>query len=369
MNSISLNPLRLKLARLRNRMSIKALAEDIGMTSRMISNYENGHAKIIPYTTAEKISRSLGYPIDFFCGGDVEELDAAWVSFRSMKGMTAAVRDAALSAGSIALLFNEWLENKFTLPTSQLEDLRIHSPETAASVLRRKWGISDLSVSNMVHLLESKGVRVFSLSENSQEVDAFSFWKNEVPFIFLNTFKSAERSRFDAAHELGHLVLHKHGGPIGREAEMEADKFASAFLMPESTIRTYAKSLLTLDDVIFLKKYWKVSVAALIRRIYDLGIISEWTYRSLSIQVSQRGFFKREPESIERETSQVLSKIFLALREEGIKKDDIAKALSIPTGELEQLVFSLAFIGTTVNSNKKNINSDRRNKPSLKIVN
>jgi len=349
-------------------MSIKALAEDIGMTARMISNYENGHAEIIPYTTAEKISNSLGYPIDFFCGNDVEELDAAWVSFRSMKGMTASIRDAALSAGSLALLFNEWLESKFTLPSSQLEDLRIHSPETAASVLRRQWGIGDLSIGNMIHLLESKGIRVFSLSENNKEVDAFSFWKNEIPFIFLNTFKSSERSRFDAAHELGHLVLHKHGGPNGREAEAEADKFASAFLMPENTIRTHAKSVFTLEDAIVLKKYWKVSVAALVRRVYDLNIISEWTYRSLSIQASQRGFFKREPDSIERETSQVLSKIFLALREDGIKKNDIAKELNIPTRELEQLVFSLAFIGTTISLNEKKTVSSKGNKPILKLI-
>lgn len=368
MSNIFLNPFRLKLARRRNRMTIKALAEDVNMTTRMISNYENGHAKIIPHVTVEKLSKSLGYPIDFFCGTDIEELDAAWVSFRSMKGMTASTRDAALSAGSLALLFNEWLESKFTLPNSQLDDLRIYSPETAASVLRRKWGVGDLSISNMIHLLESKGVRIFSLSENNKEVDAFSFWKNNTPFIFLNTFKSAERSRFDAAHELGHLVLHKHGGPSGREAETEADKFASAFLMPEGTIRTYAKSLLTLEDAIVLKKYWKVSVAALVRRIYDLNIISEWTYRSLSIQASQRGFFKREPNGIERETSQILGKIFLALREESIKKNDIAKELKIPPKELEQLVFSLAFIGTTISSNDKKSISAKDNKPTLKLI-
>jgi Zn-dependent peptidase ImmA (M78 family) len=48
----------------------------------------------------------------------------------------------------------------------------------------------------------------------------------------LNTFKSAERSRFDAAHELAHLVLHIHGMTSGgRDIEREADMFASAFLI------------------------------------------------------------------------------------------------------------------------------------------
>ena len=55
----------------------------------------------------------------------------------------------------------------------------------------------------MLHVLEAKGVRVFSLAENTRNVDAFSSWREERPFVFLNMQKTAERSRFDAAHELG----------------------------------------------------------------------------------------------------------------------------------------------------------------------
>ena len=54
--------------------------------------------------------------------------------------------------------------------------------------------------------------------------------------MFLNTFKSAERSRFDAAHELAHLILHKHGAPNGQEAEKQADTFAGSFLMPRASV-------------------------------------------------------------------------------------------------------------------------------------
>ena len=70
-------------------------------------------------------------------------------------------------------------------------------------------------------------MRVFSLAENTKNVDAFSCWRNDEPYVFLNTFKSTERSRFDSAHELGHLVLHRHGGAKqGRSAEYEAHLFA-----------------------------------------------------------------------------------------------------------------------------------------------
>jgi hypothetical protein len=67
-------------------------------------------------------------------------------------------------------------------------------------------------------LLEARGIRVFSLTEPCFELNAFSHWVAVTPFVFLNTMKTAESSRFDAAHELGHLVLHRHGAPQGRVA-------------------------------------------------------------------------------------------------------------------------------------------------------
>ncbi len=69
---------------------------------------------------------------------------------------------------------------------------------------------------------------------------------------------SAEVTRFTAAHEIGHLVLHPHlthlhrdrpadGSNIARdEVEIEADKFASYFLMPEKLLRkAFADRFLT----------------------------------------------------------------------------------------------------------------------------
>src|SRR3546814_15647567 len=105
----------------------------------------------------------------------------------------------------------------------------------------------------MIKLLESKGVHVFSLAEDTKNVDAFSCWRNGQPFVFLNTFKSAERSRFDAAHELAHLVLHRHGGPQGREAETEANQFASALLMPHAALVSTIPSVIRLDQFLRAK--------------------------------------------------------------------------------------------------------------------
>src|SRR3546814_2855920 len=102
----------------------------------------------------------------------------------------------------------------------------------------------------MINLREVKGVHVCPLAKDTKTVDAVSCWRNGQPFVFLNTFKSAERSRFDAAHELAHLVLHRHGGPQGREAETEANQFASAFLMPHDDLVSTIPYVSRLDQKI-----------------------------------------------------------------------------------------------------------------------
>ena len=82
-------------------------------------------------------------------------------------------------------------------------------PETAAEVVRAEWNLGEQPIPNLVPLLEVHRVRVFSLTQECREVDAFSLWLRQ-PFVFLNTQKSAEHSRFDAALELSHLVMHGH---------------------------------------------------------------------------------------------------------------------------------------------------------------
>jgi Zn-dependent peptidase ImmA (M78 family) len=193
----------------------------------------------------------------------------------------------------------------------------------------------------VVHLLESKGVRVFSLAENTQTVDAFSLWRGDTPYIFLNTVKTAEHSRLDAVHELGHLVLHKHGGPKGRKAEEQANLFGSSFLMPAESVLSELPRIHTINQVIEAKKIWSVSVMALIHRLNKLKIMTDWQYRLFCIDATERGYRAAEPFSIARETSVVWQKVLTTLWNERVTKADIALSLHIPPDEIENLLFGL----------------------------
>lgn len=283
----------------------------------------------------------LEYPEPFFYEPYVEEPLPEAASFRALSAMSARDRDAALAAGALAFLLSDWVENRFLLPQPDLLDFKEDAdPEAAARSLRQKWSIGERPISNMVRLLESKGVRVFSLVEDTRSVDAFSVWRKNTPFAFLNTMKTAERSRFDAAHELGHLVLHRHGAPQGRAAEEQANNFASAFLMPEAQIKAVLPRVATLNQIVEAKKLWGVSVAAFNYRLHKLGISTDWQYRTFCIQIMQR-YGQSEPYGRAREYSDLWAKVLGSLRTEKITKHQLADKLRFPVREIEDLLFGL----------------------------
>jgi Zn-dependent peptidase ImmA (M78 family) len=357
------NATRLTLARRRRGMTKADLVEASGVSMRSITGYEAGDHQPTE-ENLRALADALEFPVEFFDGPDLVEPKAEGVSFRAYTRMTAKQRDAALGAGALALTLAEWIDKRFNLPAADLPDLQGFEPEAAANGLRAKWGIGERSVKNMIHLLEAHGVRVFSLAEQCLELNAFSHWNAGVPFVFLNTMKSAESSRFDCAHELAHLVLHQHGAPQGRVAEHEADRFASAFLMPQSSVLAYAPRFPTIETLVKLKKIWNVSAIALAHRLHALKLLSDWQYRTICIELSECGARKHEIEGSERESSQVLNKVFEALRSDGTSKRDVAKELSFSVDDLDALVFGLV-IGAVPGRGEP----DRRKvKPQLKLV-
>ncbi len=336
---------RLKVARYRKKLTGKELAEAAGLTDVTVSKVENGHQP--DDQTVDKLANALGYPRAFFFMDKPEVLESKAVAFRSLKKMKAAERNAALAAGSNGIALYQWIDERFSLPDPDLIDLskEQHRPEIAARLLRQHWGIGDRPIGSILRLFESKGIRVLSLSENTQNVDAYSFWKADRPYIFLNQKKTAERSNFDAAHELGHLVLHFHAQAESApedDAERQADLFASAFLMPEADVNSSLGHVYSSSQIIKAKVRWKVSAMALATRLNRMNRLSDWNYRSILIDLGRQGYRTDEPLGVERETSTLLAKVLAALWSKGITKKDIADDLNLPWEEVETLIFGLA---------------------------
>ncbi len=336
-------PERLVLARKRRRMTLADLASKAGVSAQSITAFENGR-RTPKEDTLSQLADALGYQLDFFSSPRPADLQLDQVSFRAPSKMTAVERDSALGSGALAIDLNSWLSERFRLPQANLPTYPGEDPEDAAERIRAAWGLGEAPAPNMVHLLEANGVRVFSLPTDCLDIDAFSTTEAGIPFVFLNTRKSGERGRFDAAHELGHLILHcEHRIPHGRDSEGEANDFASAFLMPKAGILAQQLHGASVERIISAKRRWGVSAMALAYRLRKLDLLSEWRYTQTAKELTKRGYRAGEPGStLVRESSQLLAKVFEALRSvRGITSADIANQLSIPQAELNDFVFGL----------------------------
>ena len=332
---------RLDLARRRRGMTKRALAGAAGISIRSLAGYFRDEREP-DQATAVRFAEILRFPVDFFYGTTLDEVSQEGPSFRALSKMTARQRDKATAGGTLGIYLCDWIERRFRLPDPDIPQYEYADPEIASMELRARWGLGVRPIRQIVPLLELHGVRVFSLAEDTLSVDAYSVWRGETPFIFLNTQKSAERSRMDAAHELGHLVLHSRGGTQrNRQAEREAQQFGSSFLMPRASVTAIASRGMSLEEIVRMKHHWIVSAAGLTYRLHELGLLTRYEYSQRFIEIGRLNYRTEEPEPARRERSQVLEKVFGRLKERGIPVSSVAEELSIHPDEVGKLLIGL----------------------------
>ena len=313
----SFDPSRLSIGRELAGLSKTELAALVEKTPSAISQFESGRARP-DSQTLRQLSLALGLPQTFFnrrAAASAIPLDAC--HFRSLRSATQRDRRRLLAIATLLCELVTRLEQDFEFPPDALSSVAA-APSNESEIeqlairVRSAWGFGLGPIKNMVRLLEAKGAIVSPVVDGCEEVDAFSLWHGERPLVFLVLDKhSPSRSRFDAAHELGHLVMHADVTPASQEVERQANRFASAFLMPRESFERECPIWLDWAVLTQLKQRWGVSFAALVRRARDVGKLSEATYRRACVQLNQRynagGLRRPEPNEPSLETPTVVS--------------------------------------------------------------
>lgn len=333
-------PSRLVAARCLRGKTQKELAEVLQFSPQHLCQLELGE-KTPNTLTVERLAAVLEFPVAFFHGDAVEPVSPEAVSFRARRSMSAKVRDIGLGFTTVAAsVVTPDLKNRFTLPPVNVPDLMSHSPENAASILRSQWNLGNGPITNMVHLLESQGVHAFWLQHGDLKMDAISLWRDEQPYVMFNQMKEAgDRGRFDAAHELGHLVLHRHAAELGtKQNEDEANLFASAFLLPVDPVGIDLPETPDFEKLYQLKKKWLVSLQALVMRGKQIGKYSDWQVRQVYQRLYATGTRIQERVFIPREQSKLHSKIFSALNAKGVTPKIYASQLALDPRIIHELM-------------------------------
>ena len=330
------------IARKRRGLTLTQLAGLTGLSTRSISLYENGHTSR-PRTRSGSWPTALDVSPGFLGAPDVDEIPEDAVSFRALSKMTARQRDRALSAGRVALLINDWIDARFRLPDTDIPRLDGHDPESAA-----RGGPGPLGSGRAPGQQRAASPRIPRgpdlLADRREHRARRVLAVLAGPAVHLPGHRqdAASAGRFDAAHELGHLVLHGEQQVLSRPAaEAEANRFAAAFLMPRASVLAQGLHDATPARILEAKRIWKVSAMALTHRLHELDLLTEWGYRTACVQLSRLGYRYGEPRGIERESSQLLAKVFRAIRDGGETPATIASSIGISTSELQSHVFGL----------------------------
>lgn len=330
-------PFRLTIARQYNGLRKSDLARELGLSASAITQLENGATKPSQATLA-KLALRLRFPVEFFLHDARRRHDYALgqAFFRSLRSTPQLERERAEAHAFLVCELVEALESFVRLPEPDVPALITNRDgsidvESCAAELRQKWGVPAGPIANVARLLESKGVVVTRSQGHTRHVDAFSRWFGRRPVVVLAGDRSSlDRLRFDAAHELGHLVLHADIEPGNKELEAQAHAFAAAFLMPCGDIIDQLPT--TFDIRIFgeLKKIWGVSIAALAYRARSLGRFSEVTYKRAMMALSRHGRIVEPFYLTGEEDIVVLGKAIEIAKKSGFAMNDIAELARLP---------------------------------------
>lgn len=347
---------RLLEARRARAISAVDLGAMTGVSSQSISKYENGH-QIPRREVLDRVATVLTFPIDYFFRQPQTE-DARPVFWRSKMSAQSVDLERALVRLEWLKEMVDYLSQFFDYPQLNLLDLNVPADplkitseflEEAANEVRRSWNAKSGPLPDCLEKIEASGILVSRIHVRAEKVDAFSQWSDRfsTPFIVLSRDKaSAARQRFDALHELAHVLLHKkvteaqlNNRSVYKTLEHQADEFASYMLLPEQAFleELYAP---TLDGMLSLKERWGVSVAAMIMRCRSLGILDDESAKRLWINYTRRGWRKGEPfdGKMTKEAPHLIRRSVEMLLAENVQTvADLRKALPFPAEDLEEL--------------------------------
>ncbi len=344
---------RLKRAREAMGLSLRDLEAAIQtqVSAQAIGKYERD--EMMPGSTILlALARLLKVSPEYLLSERVIELTG--VDFRKASQAGAkekrAVQSAVLDQVERYLELEELMpgaDESWVPPVGQaFEVRRIEDAEQAAAALRDLWSLGMDPIPMMAELLEERGIKVIALDLPMNVSGSKGFvqrpHEQDIPVIVVNKHHNGERQRFTLAHELAHLVL-RFDALSHAAQEKAADRFAGAFLMAkEMVLRLLGehRTSISLGELVELKKLFAVSIASIVVRCAQLGVLSQAGYGRLWVQIRSLGWngaASTEPHALAAETPQRMERLCLrAVAEGAIAEPRAAELLNISVRELDR---------------------------------
>lgn len=345
-------PERIKEGRLARGFTQIELAEALLISKQAISQYENGSNSPKP-EIIHAMCEILRLPPGYFTKPIPYKVTTP-IYFRKRK--TASKKYSDIFEVKIRWMIEiyEYLNQFITFPTVQLktnvqESYSLEEIVQIAEEVREFWGLGKGPISNLSLLFENNGFILSKVKVGAEKVDACSFLKvdgeEKRPMIFSTPDTSAVRSRRDLCHELGHHVLHswvdqEYFDANRERLDVEAEWFASSFLIPYESMKREAYAIASLDSLVLLKKRWKVSAQSILYHMQELDLISKNRFNYLRSKMYRNGWRKSEPldREIEQEEPYMIRNASEMILENKIRTPiQFVEEICLPLDDIEDL--------------------------------
>ncbi|MCH8014666.1 MAG: ImmA/IrrE family metallo-endopeptidase, partial [Candidatus Dadabacteria bacterium] len=264
-----------------------------------VSKYEVG---ILPISDDDliRLSTVLDYPPHFFSLRVSIEGPSISESFhRKRQSISALILHQVYALAEIRRIeiqkllksFDETKQGFPKFPIDEYDD----DVEKVARTVRAQWQIPPGPVNNVTKIIEKERAVIFEYDLGTRQIDGFSHRSDNMPpMFFLNKDVPPDRWRWTLAHELGHIIMHFDVDRPAKVIEEQADRFAGEFLAPGNELKPQLMGL-DFPKLAGLKRYWKISMAALVMRAYHLKAITDNQRRNMFMRLSKAGYRLREP--------------------------------------------------------------------------
>ena len=340
----------LRLIRLFHDLSLKELGERVGVSKQFLSRVETG-AESVAAQLENSLAEELNVLPEFFYRVDPNPIADEQCHFRRQLTTKVVLRQVARARGEMLKRLVGVLDEHVELPQYRVGEADPEFPETierAAEKFRSLFGLGVGPLSNVTRIAENAGAVVMKVHGLASEIDAVSF-ATKRPLIALNgSGRSACRERFGIAHELGHFSLHIGVLTGDRLTETQANRFASAFLMPRSTFASECRlairgTRLNWPGLSELKLRWGVSKAAVIFRGQQLGMLTDDQAKAGYVGLNRHGEAVQESEDhlIANEEPEVISESLRVMKEHfAIPQSGVARGMRVRPALLQSLLVS-----------------------------
>jgi Zn-dependent peptidase ImmA (M78 family)/transcriptional regulator with XRE-family HTH domain len=288
-------------ARLMRGLSMQQLCDMMGniITKQTLSKYENGVMLpksdiVIALCDAMEINPDYLFCYKTSSPRNIRYSKLQGLSKKEEMAIASIIENTIERTGEIEEICG--IDHSFNSVLAEHQVKTLFDVLQGASMLRQAWGMGITAITNVMNLLESKGVIIANIDASDAFTSLHAILNDSIPVIAINSNLNAESFRFAALKELAHAILSFDKSIDNKKKDHFCCVFANETLLPHDVFFSVVgrkRNGIALMELKYLQNEYGISVDALMAKAKYLGVISSNHYSDYCKNLGSVSFTKK----------------------------------------------------------------------------